>query len=394
MNEPAAKFALFDYGFRPFFLLSGIWAAVAVPVWLLMLLGGFQPSGALTPQLWHAHEMLFGFVVAAIAGFLLTAVPSWTGEKGFSGTPLIVLTVLWLAGRVVMTGFPLLPSMAAAIIDVAFLPALGLMIAPSLVCAGKSRNLVFLVFLLALLAGNLLFHAGLERPESGFAPRGLLLAVDTVLLVVTIIGGRIVPAFTLSAMRRTDDTFAITPFPALDRAAVASIVAVLIIDLFWPASRAAGAAAILAALLHLARLLRWKTLRGRGIPLVWILHVAYAWIVTGLVLKGLHLAVGLPDAWTWMHALTVGGFGSMILAVMTRAALGHTGRPLVAPAPIVAAYGLITLAALGRVFGPLLPASYLHTIVLSGSLWAGAFVLFLIVYTPILTRPRADGKPG
>jgi len=394
MNSSPRSFALFDYGFRPFFLLAGLYAFIAVLAWLTALLTGAWPDAALPSPLWHGHEMLYGFVGSAIAGFLLTAVPSWTGERGFSGRPLILLAILWLAGRLAMPFGFLLPPLLTAIIDLAFFPALGLTIAPSLVHGGKSRNLVFPVFLGVLFIANLIFHVALVRNDATLAGYSLLLAVNTVLLIIAIIGGRIVPAFTLSAIRRTDQTFAIMPFPALDRAAVASILLILVVDLGWRDSRVAGVLAILAALIHAIRLARWQTLRGIGIPIVWILHVAYAWVIIGLALKGIFLLGHAAFASTWLHALTLGAFTGMIIAVMTRASLGHTGRPLIAPAPIVAAYVLITLAALARVLGPVLPVTYLHTVVLSGVFWLSAFLLFLYVYTPILVRPRADGKPG
>jgi uncharacterized protein involved in response to NO len=232
------------------------------------------------------------------------------------------------------------------------------------------------------------------RGDTGFASYGLLLGINTVMLIIAIIGGRIVPAFTLSAIRRTDDTFAIMPFPALDRVAILSILLILIIDLLWPYSTAAGWTALIAALIHAVRLARWKTLRGLSEAIVWILHIGYAWVVIGLALKGIFLLTGSIGGTAWLHAITTGAFATMILAVMTRATLGHTGHPLIAPPLIVVAYVLITLAAVVRVTGPVFPEVYLYSIVVSGVLWIAAFGLFLVVYTPILIGPRADGKPG
>jgi uncharacterized protein involved in response to NO len=389
----SSKFALFNYGFRPFFLLVGLYAVIAMLVWLSTLITGIWPEGPLVPHLWHAHEMLFGFIGAAIAGFLLTAVPSWTGQRGFSGLPLMILVAVWLAGRMILPFYLYLPSIIIAVVDLAFFPMLGLMLAPSLL-RGKSRNLVFLLFLVVLFTSNLLFHIGLMRGDTGFASYGLLLGINTVMLIIAIIGGRIVPAFTLSAIRRTDDTFAIMPFPALDRVAILSILLILIIDLLWPYSTAAGWTALIAALIHAVRLARWKTLRGLSEAIVWILHIGYAWVVIGLALKGIFLLTGSIGGTAWLHAITTGAFATMILAVMTRATLGHTGHPLIAPPLIVVAYVLITLAAIVRVTGPVFPEVYLYSIVVSGVLWIAAFGLFLVVYTPILIGPRADGKPG
>jgi uncharacterized protein involved in response to NO len=388
-----SKFALFNYGFRPFFLLAGLYAVIAMLIWLTIHIIGIWPISTPTSYLWHAHEMLFGFVSAAIAGFLLTAVPSWTGQRGFSGLPLIILVVVWLGGRLVFPFYGHLPSVFIAIVDLAFFPVLGLMLTPSLI-KGKSRNLVFLLFLLFLFSANLIFHMALVQNNVVFASYGLLFGINIVLLIITIIGGRIVPAFTLSAIRRTDDTFVITPFPALDRIAIASILLVLITDLIWPYSTAAGWLALFAALIHTVRFARWKTLQGLGEAIVWILHIGYAWIIIGLALKGLFLLTGVIFGAAWLHAITTGAFATMILAVMTRAALGHTGRPLIAPPLIVVSYVLLTLATIVRVSGPVFPEVYLYNIAVSGVLWIGAFALFLVVYTPILIGPRADGKPG
>ena len=216
MKDSPSNFALFNYGFRPFFLLAGLYAVIAMLIWLTVYMTGIWPIGTATSYLWHAHEMLFGFVSAAIAGFLLTAVPSWTGQRGFSGWPLIILVMIWLLGRLVLPFYGQLPAILIAFVDLAFFPVLGLMLIPSLI-KGKSRNLVFLLFLLFLFSANLIFHIALAQNNVAFASYGLLFGINIVLLIISIIGGRIVPAFTLSAIRRTDDTFVIMPFPALDR---------------------------------------------------------------------------------------------------------------------------------------------------------------------------------
>ena len=387
------RFALFNYGFRPFFLLTGLYAVITMVIWQIILFTGVWPDSDLPPYLWHGHEMLFGFVGAAIAGFLLTAVPSWTGQRGFSGLPLIILVSIWIAGRLVIIFHVYFPPILLASIDLAFFPVLGCMLAPSLL-RGKSRNLVFLMFLVVLFAANLIFHFAVARGSTAFASIGLLLCTNTVLLIISIIGGRIVPAFTLSAVRRTDDSFVIMPFPTLDRAAIFCMLLILIIDLIWPYSITAGWLALIAALIHAVRLARWKTLQGLGKAIVWILHVSYAWIIIALALKGLFLLTGSITSSAWLHAFTTGAFASMILAVMTRASLGHTGRSLTVPPLIVVSYVLITLAAIVRVSGPVFPDVYSYSITISGVLWIAAFGLFLVVYTPILITPRVDGKPG
>jgi len=362
-------------------------------VWLMALFTGLWPQSPMPPYLWHGHEMLFGFVGAAIGGFLLTAVPSWTSKRGFSGRPLFLIVSLWFLGRLVLLLHAELPLWLVAVIDLVYIPALGLMLVP-LLLGGKPRHLIFLLFLLILFCANLIFYIALDAGEFTLASKALLMGINTVLLVIAIIGGRIVPAFTLNAARLRDKDIAMQSFPTLDRAAILSLVLVLIIDWLWPATPTAGGIAALAAMLHALRLARWQTRYTFKEPIVWILHIAYAWIVIGLALKAIFWITQSAVAAAWLHALTTGVFATMIMAVMTRAGLGHTGRPLIAPPLIVTAYILITLAAITRVVGPAIPAFYLQTIAASGLLWIGAFILFLIVYTPILSQPRPDGQSG
>lgn len=385
--------ALFNYGFRPFFLLAGVQAVVAMTVWLAVLHGTGWEMAWLAPTQWHAHEMIFGFVVAALAGFLLTAVASWTGQRGFAGPPLMVLVAIWLGGRIAMAPGLGVPQPLAAAMDLAFLPAVAFAVAPSLIRAGNVRNFPLVAFLVLLFAANLLFHAPDLAARLGI--RGLTLAVDTILLMVVLVGGRIVPAFTGNALRTRHADARIAPFGWVDRAALAAAATVLVVDLITPEGRLAGAVALIACVLHAWRLSRWQGWLTRGMPIAWVLHVAYAWIPVGLGLKALWLLWQLPVGAVWLHALTAGAYATMILAVMTRAALGHTGRPLVAAKPIVAAYLLVTLAALTRVFAPVVaPAMPQVTWTVAGTLWITAFLLYCAVYAPILSRPRADGRPG
>lgn len=385
--------ALFAYGFRPFFLLAGVQAIAAMAVWLAALHGMAWPASGPDAIAWHAHEMIFGFVGAALSGFLLTAVASWTGQRGFAGLPLIVLVVLWLGGRIVMApGLGVPPTLIAAI-DLAFMPAVALAVAPSMIRAGNARNFPMLAFPAMLLIANLIFHLSRlgVRPEID----GVTLAVDAVLIMITLVGGRIVPAFTGNALRRRDPDAQVAAFGWVDRAAIAAVIVVLVVDVSLPASRVAGVVALAACVLHAWRLSRWSGWRTRETPIAWILHVAYAWIPIGLGLKGLWLVWQVPMASGWLHALTSGAFATMIVAVMTRASLGHTGRPLVVARPIVIAYVLLTLAAATRVLAPAIaPQMSMTSWTVAGSLWTAAFALYLVVYAPILCRPRADGKPG
>ena len=391
-----ARFASLAYGFRPFFLFAGLDAIFNMGLWLAAFLHpAIWPADAIPAMFWHGHEMLFGFVAAAIGGFLLTAVPGWTGLKRIEGGKLGVLVAIWLSGRLAMLPiFAAAPTVTAAV-DLLYFPALAAMLAPSLIRTRKLRNMPFLVLLALLFAANLVFHLGRAGIVNGGEMIGLGVTVDIVLILIVVIGGRIIPPFTRSGLARLGIAVEIAPREWLDIAAVASIVAVLGGDLIAPQSAWNGVLALLAAILQAARLAQWQGYRAFRDPLVWVLHVGYAWLVIGLALKGLWLLAAVPFAEKWLHALTVGAFATMILAVMTRASLGHTGRALIAQAPIAGAYLLISLAAAIRVCGPTLaPANYDAVIMLAAACWIGAFAIFLLIYTPILMRPRADGKPG
>lgn len=382
--------AVLGYGFRPFFLLAGIHAALAMSGWLIFL-GGIGPFAPAIPVMaWHAHEMLYGFILAAVAGFLLTAVPSWTGSRGYAGAPLLGLVLLWIAGRLVTT-FPLgLHALTIALIDLAFIPMLALTILPALIRSGSRRNFVFLILLGALFAANLHFHlAGASSVEP------LMLAINVMLLMVAMVGGRILPAFTSSDLKQRGIDVRIRSHMPLDMAALLATLAVVVVDVFFSGTIFAGMAAALAAALLALRLARWQGHRTLQDPIIWVLHLAYAWLPIGLALKAAWL-FGAPIPGTgWLHALTAGAFSTMILAVMSRAALGHTGRELVASGLIVIAYYLAGVAALMRVFGPMLYAeAWRFWMIASGSLWSLAFILFLVIYAPILCSTRLDGRAG
>ncbi|MDE3113967.1 MAG: NnrS family protein [Pseudomonadota bacterium] len=389
------RFALFAYGFRPFFLLAALQAVMVMAVWLCAYFDpALWPINALPPWLWHAHEMMFGFVPAAIAGFLLTAVPSWTGTGGYSGARLAGLTGLWLLGRIAVLPAAV-PEPMAALADLLFFPALAAMLAAPLIRAGKWRNMAFLVLLALLFAANLAFHLGRMEILPGGELIGLVAAAEIVAVVVAVIGGRIIPAFTQGALRQLGIGHVITPLPALDAAAVVSLVLVLIADLTTTNTVVAGTVALAAAILHGARLARWQGWQARRTPLVWVLHVGYGFLVLALALKGIGLLTGSALGAKWLHALTIGCFGTMILGVMTRASLGHTGRALVPPRAVVAAYVLVPAAAMVRAFVPaLMPDAYAYSVAASGGLWLAAFLLFLAWFGPILIGPRADGRPG
>lgn len=388
------RFALFDYGFRPFFLLCGVYALAIIPIWLFRFAHAATPFGELPAMYWHSHEMLYGFIVAAVAGFLLTAVPSWTGARGFAGRPLMIVVSLWILGRVAMSTVGVVPFWLTAVAELALLPALLALLAPPILrSANRNAGLLAVVCVLWLIDGA--FLLGLQRGDAGLAGGAMRLAIDLVLILVTVIGGRIVPAFTANALRQRGESASTVTYRPLEFAVIAAMIAIAITDVFAPDSLLSGLLAAIAALTHAARLSGWRSFRTRGEPVLWVLHVGYAWLPVGLALKAIALLAGAAWAMKWQHALTAGAFATMILAVMTRASLGHTGRPIAVSRAIAAAYLLLTFSATLRVFGvALFPERYLLTVTLSGLAWVLCFGIFVAVYAPILWSPRADGKPG
>jgi uncharacterized protein involved in response to NO len=388
------KSNLFAYGFRSHFFLAGMAALLLVPLWAMSFVAGTPIGSGWPPTLWHGHEMLFGFIASAIAGFMLTAVPSWTGQKGFAGRPLIALALVWLSGRLLIASSSLWPPWVPMTADLAFLPMLAVLVMIPLL-RSKSRNTPLLIVLGALWLTNLVFHVALIHRDAPLARHSLIVGIDIALFLLTVIGGRIVPAFTASALRERGIEGTLKSRTVLTVLAVAAMGCVIASDVFWPDSRIAGGIAGIAAVIQGLRLLQWRTLRTLRQPIVWILHLAYAWLPVGLALKAAALLGGYAIAAFWLHALTIGALTTMITAVMTRASLGHTGRPLVIQPLITVAYVLLTVAAVVRVFGlSMLWLSYPMVITWAAMFWTSSFALFLGVYTPILWGPRADGKPG
>ena len=385
---------LWRFGFRPFFLLAGLYGVAIVLWWVIALVGGLPSPAGIPPTWWHAHEMVFGFVCAAVAGFLLTSVPNWTGTPPVAGAHLATLAALWLAGRLAMALAGQLPALLVAVIDLAFLPLLAAAITPPLLAARRPRNYGFPVVLVALAGCNLAFHLEASG-RLGLGNAGLRLAVGLIAVLVVVIGGRLVPLFTFAALQRAGDSAVVRPFPLADKLAVPAVLLVFVCDALLPRSPASGSAAALAALVLLLRMSGWQTRRTFGDPLVWSLHLGYAWLPLSFVLLAVSDLSGAIPWTTALHALTTGVFGTMILAVMTRVSLGHTGRPFAAPPLATAAYLLVSAAALARSFGVLAwPEQSLALWTVAGGLWAAAFALFSVGYWGILTGPRVDGLPG
>ena len=382
--------ALMSAGFRPFFLATALHAVVAIGAWALFL-AGVMPLATSRPILWHAHEMLFGFVPAAIAGFLLTASPHWTGTPPPGPRVLGVLVLLWLAGRLTFwTIDPFTASntaLAARTIAAAFLPALALTIGLRIVRSGNHRNLGVAAVLIALSIAQLLFLAG------GHHVRAQTLALDLVLVLMTIIGGRITPLFTRNwLLGRGQSAHDLGADPWLDRAAVGLTVAVLVLNqldvpLCWVA-----VCALAAGLAHFARLAAWQGLRAWRDPLVAVLHLGYAWIGATLLLRSVALLVPTLPNRAWVHAAAVGAIGTLIIGVIPRVTLGHTGRALRLPRGAWLAFAAITAAAVLRIgvaIG-LVP----DTPGLRGSAvaWAAGFMLFAVYFLPMWFTPRVDAE--
>ncbi|SMF92125.1 uncharacterized protein involved in response to NO [Azospirillum oryzae] len=383
---------LFQYGFRFFFLFSGIAAVGLLGAWLGVLVTGEWPEHAVGASAWHAHEMLFGTVVAAVAGFLLTAVPSWTGTKAVAGAPLMALAALWIAGRVAIFPWTGMPEPVAAVIDIAFLPGLGLALARPLVAAGKWRNSAFLILIGLLTAANLLIHLDWLELLDGGADAGFALGLGVVLMMVTVIGGRILPAFTRNGLGKAG--LGVRSWPMVERPVLVLTLALIPAAMVAPDSVVTGLIALAAAVAHAVRLAGWQGWKAWRSPILWILHVGYLWVPVALSLRALHALVGLPAA-AGTHAMTVGAFATLILAVMSRASLGHTGRPLVVSRLTVAAYVLLTVAAVARTASPILPVEWVWAALQwSGYAWVAAFALYLVAYAPVLLSPRVDGRPG
>ena len=392
--------AFFSYGFRPFFLGAAAYAVFAMLLWIgwIASVAGGLPQNWLpvagSPFAWHAHEIVFGFAAAAIGGFLLTAVPNWTGALPLSGPPLVVLFAVWVAGRIAMGLSGLVPYTLVMIVDGAFLPLLGAFAAVQLFTRPAARNLVFLAMIVAMMVSNIFSHLGNAGYLNVDPMAAIRAAMLIVIVMIAVIGGRIIPAFTHNWLNGQRPP---VPMPRrvfwLDMTALVSLVVFVLFDAIGAGWVLVGTAASVAAIANGARLVLWRGFATRAEPIVWVLHVGYGWIVIGLVLAALSAFTNDVPAAVVSHAFGTGAIGTMILAVMSRASLGHTGRRLVAPRAIVATYYLVTLAAVLRVVAPLLPSElYSPMLLAAGLAWAASFLAFTLVYAPILTTPRVHMK--
>jgi uncharacterized protein involved in response to NO len=383
---PTGGFALWALGFRPFYLLGSAFAALSVMAWALQY-GGLLPAAPVRGPAWHGHEMVFGFAMAIVVGFLFTAVRNWTQHRTPEGWILAGIVALWLAARALaFTPF----VAAAAVVNAAFLLAAAAGIAVPLVRARNRRNYFFIALLLAAAGATVVFHLASLGVIAGPAGVGLAAGLDLVLVAVAVVAGRVVPMFTNNGVPGAGAS----RHPVVEHAVLALTLALLAADAFaWtgPVLTAISAAALAA---HAARFVLWRPWRTGSNPLVWILHAAYAWVLVHLLLRAL-AAMEVVPAPLATHALTVGAIGGMTIGMMTRTARGHTGRMLKADGWEVAAYVLVMAAALARVALPLAwPSAYATGVMASGAAWAAAFAIYFVRYLPILVRPRVDGRPG
>ena len=386
-KTPPKGFALFELGFRPFFLLAAVSAALLVPLWIAVLTGALPLEPILPAMIWHGHEMVFGFAAAVIVGFLLTAAHNWTGLSTPSGWPLAALVVLWLAGRVVL--FSEMP-LIAAVVDVSFLLVSALVLARVLLRAGNRRNYFIPVLLIVLAMSNALNHAGSHGWLAVSPLTGLHLAVALVTILETVIAGRIVPSFTANALRTT-------PWKNthVDRAAIAGTAIALGLWAGDAPSGLTGVVALVAGIAQSVRMWGWRPLATIRTPLLWVLHLSHGWIVVALFLLAA-AGAGLVEATPVLHLLTVGGMGGLIIGMITRTAIGHTGRQLRIGRIETACYVLLQLSVILRVLPQFGLFGEAYSVVLwhSAMAWSACFALYVVKFAPILINPRVDGQPG
>jgi len=387
--------AFFSYGFRPFFLLGAIYAVIVVLPWVVHFMDaggqgiGFGIGTGIPATEWHAHEMLFGYTSAIIAGFFLTAVPSWTKRKPVAGVSLFGLTIVWVLGRLVNWFPDQLPFGVAAVIDGAFIPFLVALVIRALTAGWSKRNLIFLPVFAGLFAANVMVHLEWMGVTSETAAQGHRLALDLVIALIILLGGRVIPAFTTSFLHNRGDVVLPRQSAWMTRLAVLSVVAMVITNQALPDTFASGVVVAFAAMVNGLRLAGWRGHRVLGTPILWVLFLGYGFVVIGLV------ADAVAILWDWLprstadHLLTIGGIGCMTLGIMTRAGLGHTGRQPHATPVMSTAFVALAVAAALRTLGPVLwPEFYVEAMAVVGGLWIAVFAVFSVAFWPILTRPR------
>lgn len=389
-SQPIFDYPLFALGFRAFFALAGLAALILIVFWNAIFNGTLTSEHYFSNNYWHAHEMLLGYAVAVIAGFLLTAVKNWTGKQTLTGDPLANLCLLWLYGRILPFYAGLLPDALIALVDFSFLPVLAYQVSKPIIEAKQYRNLFFIGLLLLLALSNGMIHLEMLGLRPNSAATGIQLAVATIIILILIIAGRVFPFFTERGIPGT----LIIRNPLLDNVSVASAVIVFALQLFGISGTLLALAAVAAVIVNIARLSGWYVQRVIYVPLLWVLYAGYGWVILGFLLTVLS-AYSLVSPSLALHAFTLGGIGVLTLGMMARVSLGHTGRAMKASNAIAVAFVLINIAALFRVLLPIaMPGWYETLIYISTLSWLAAFSLFVFVYGPILTTARIDGQEG
>mgnify|MGYP002712983963 CR=1 FL=1 len=383
--------AILTFGFRPFFLGAAVWAALAMVLWLMMLTGLGELPIRLDPVAWHSHEFLYGYVIAVIAGFLMTAVPNWTGRLPIVGWPLLVIVLLWVAGRVAMGVSEWLPPLLVALVDLSMPVALTLVIGREIVTGKNWRNLPPLAMLGVFTLGNAVFHIEAAQGAAAAQGYGLRIGLGASIALIGLIGGRIVPSFTRNwLVRREPGRLPVPPMQRFDKLALVVLVAAVLLWVALPHEPLTAVALLVAGLLHGVRLTRWAGERTLSEPLLWILHLAYAFVPLGALAIGVSILwPGVVGAAAAQHLWMAGALGMMTVAVMTRATLGHTGQTLTAGPGTVAIYAMLLVSVLARLAAGtwIGAADMLHHI--SGAGWIGAFGTFAAIYGPLVLRRRA-----
>lgn len=389
-TRPRAYPAVLSYGFRPFFLLGSLYSGGVILFWLPLFYGELKTSSTFLPVDWHVHEMIFGYLAAIVTGFLLTAIPNWTGRLPVQGLPLLALVLLWLAGRLAVFFSMETGWLVGAAVDCGFLLAVALAAATEIIAGRNWRNLKVLLPVAVLFAANVLFHA--EAHYQGVSDISRRLGLGAAVVLIMIIGGRIVPSFTRNWLARENQGRLPSPFSHFDATTIALSATALAAWAFFPESNATGAMLIAGAVLNAMRIARWAGDRTLREPLVLILHVAFVFVPIGFLLAG--LAVVRPEtvpSAAGIHAFSVGAVACMTLAVMTRATLGHTGRELRASISTCAVFVAIVLAALLRIGAAFVPvdAILLH---ISAMLWVVAFLGYAALFGGMLVQPKLRGR--
>ena len=385
------KSVIFSYGFRPFFLCASVWAVVAMSVWILVLSGRLVLPTTLDPVSWHAHEFLFGYLGAVIAGFILTAVPNWTARPAITGWPLARLFVLWLAGRLAIATSAHLPSLVLVITDLSFQLMLCTMVARELISARNWRNLIFVCLLCGQILGNAVFHWEVLLGEYAAHGAGFRIGLAASVMMIVVMGGRIVPNFTHNWLVSRGDAVRPAPTGMIDKLAILGILFALIFWIIVPEQEITAIALLLSGALHLVRLARWSGHRSGSEPLVWVLHLGYAFIALGAISLGIStLWPSVIGGTAGLHVWMTGAIGIMTVAVMTRATLGHSGRELHAGIGTSAIYYLLVIVVLTRTAVGTLNIHPMSLHMISGIAWLAAFIIFIVIYGPILLSSRVE----